>query len=87
MPDASINEKQTIMRIGDLRANNDECSNRIYSFLKDDNEVKIAYHEYDVDGNCDIKSGLFEISDKNFSKLSGVNRYRTGKKVGYHNFK
>ena len=74
MPDASINEKQTIMRIGDLQANNDECSNRIYSFIKDRNDVKIAYHEYDVDGNCDIKSGLFEITDKNFSKLTGLNQ-------------
>ena len=62
MPDASINEKQTIMRIGDLQANNDECSNRFFSFVKDRDEVKIVYNVYDGNGDCDVLSGLFEIT-------------------------
>lgn len=65
MPAASINEKQTIMRIGDLQANNDECSNRFFSFVKDRDEVKIVYNDYDDDGDCEIESGLFEITENN----------------------
>ena len=53
-----LDSKYTVMRNGDLQANNDECSNRIFGIVLDDNpyEIKVSRQAIDDQGVCSLSS-------------------------------